>query len=64
VPLWLGYDCPDLGWQSLAGFLAYGFSVPGIALGWYAAALYVPLGRKALAEGRTARRERGVGLPS
>ena len=61
VPLWLGYDCNDLSWQSLAGFLAYGFSFPGIAFSWYAAALYVPLGRRALAEGRAARREGRVG---
>jgi cardiolipin synthase len=55
VPLWLAYDCPDLGWQSLAGFLAFGFSLPGLALGYYALALYVPLARRALAEGRAAR---------
>jgi len=55
VPLWLAYDCPDLGWQSLAGFLAFGFSLPGLALSYYAAALYVPLARRALAEGRGAK---------
>jgi hypothetical protein len=55
VPLWLAADCPDLSWQDLAGFLAWGFSLPGFALGYYAAAQYVPLGRRALAEGRAAR---------
>jgi cardiolipin synthase len=62
VPLWLAYDCDDLSWQSLAGFLAFGFSLPGLALGYYAAALYVPLARTALAEGRAA--GSGVGSTS
>ena len=61
VPLWLGYDCDDLSWQSLAGFLAVGFSLPGLVLGYYAAALYVPIARRALAEGRADRA--GVGSP-
>ncbi|MGI8663636.1 MAG: CDP-alcohol phosphatidyltransferase family protein [Acidimicrobiales bacterium] len=55
VPLWLAYDCDDLSWQPLAGFLAYGFAIPGLVLGYYAAALYVPIARAALAEGRSAR---------
>jgi cardiolipin synthase len=61
VPLWLAYDCPDLGWQPLAGFLAWGFSLPGLALSWYAAVLYVPLARRALDEGRSAGQRAGVG---
>jgi cardiolipin synthase len=64
VPLWLGYDCDDLSWQSFAGFAAWGFSIPGLVLAWYAAALYVPLGRRALTEGRAARQEGRVGLGS
>ena len=42
-------------------FLAYGFSIPGLALSWYAALLYVPLARRALAEGRAARAAPRVG---
>ena len=61
VPLWLGYDCDDLSWQSVAGPAALGFSVPGLVLSWYAAALYVPIARRALAEGRDARDQRRVG---
>lgn len=61
VPLWLAHDSPDLGWQPLAGLLAWGFSIPGLVLGWYAAALYVPLARKALAEGRRRGQHPAVG---
>jgi cardiolipin synthase len=61
VPLWLGADCPDLSWHGLADVLAYGFSVPGLVLSWYAAVLYVPLARRALAEGRAARAVPRVG---
>lgn len=61
VPLWLAYDSPDLSWQSFAGFGAWGFSIPGVLLSWYAAALYVPLARRALAEGRAARETPRVG---
>ena len=35
--------------------LAWGVGIPGLVLSYYSAVLYVPLGRKALAEGRQAR---------
>ena len=42
-------------WGSPALVIAWLFAVPGMALSWYAAVTYVPMGRRALAEGRTAR---------
>lgn len=42
----------DAGWDDTADALAWVFAVPGLALGWYAAAGYVPLARNALREGR------------
>jgi len=35
--------------------IAWCFAVPGLALSWYAAATYVPMARRALAEGRAPR---------
>ncbi|HRW53637.1 MAG TPA: hypothetical protein P5081_12200 [Phycisphaerae bacterium] len=40
----------------LATYAAWGFGVPGLVLSYYAAVLYVPLGLKALRDGRAARR--------
>ena len=37
------------------GVLAWGAAIPGLVLSYYSLALYVPLGRKALAEGRADR---------
>jgi cardiolipin synthase len=54
-PLFLGSHADDLGWQDLAGVLAWLTGIPGLILSWYSAALYVPLARKALAEGRADR---------
>lgn len=51
-PLFLGGATPDLGWQDLAQALAWCFAIPGLALSYYAAALYVPIARNALKEGR------------
>jgi cardiolipin synthase len=45
-----------LGWADTAGVLAWVFGIPGLALSLYAAVLYVPLARRALAEGRADRR--------
>ncbi len=51
-PLFLGSHDPDLGWDELAGTLAWCFALPGLALAWVSVAAYVPLARSALAEGR------------
>jgi len=45
-----------LWWHEFAGFAAWCTGLPGLALSLYAAALYVPLARTALAEGRADRR--------
>ena len=42
-------------WRGEGEVLAWCFAIPGMALGLYALVLYVPLARKALAEGRAAR---------
>lgn len=39
-------------WGRPAAVIAWGFAVPGLALLWYATWVYVPLARRALAEGR------------
>jgi cardiolipin synthase (CMP-forming) len=41
-----------LGWADLAGVLAWMAGIPGLVLSLYSAALYVPIARQALAEGR------------
>jgi cardiolipin synthase len=45
----------DLWWHEFAGFAAWCTGIPGLVLSLYSAALYVPLARKALAEGRASR---------
>ncbi len=47
----------DLSWADTAGVLAWVAGIPGLVLACYAAALYVPLARRALAEGRADRAE-------
>jgi len=42
-------------WGAPALVIAWAFAVAGLVLSWYAAAIYVPLARRALAEGRAAR---------
>jgi cardiolipin synthase len=42
-------------WGAPALVIAWAFAVAGLVLSWYAAATYVPLARRALAEGRAAR---------
>ena len=42
----------DLSWADTAGVLAWVAGIPGLALSLYAAALYVPIARRALREGR------------
>jgi cardiolipin synthase len=43
------------GWKDVAAVLAWLFAVPGLCFGWYALVTYVPMGRRALAEGRAGR---------
>ena len=45
----------DIWWADFAGFAAWVTGIPGLVLSLYSAALYVPLARKALAEGRASR---------
>ena len=42
----------SVGWADQAETLAWLTGVPGLALSWYAALLYVPLARQALRDGR------------
>lgn len=42
--------------------LAWGFAIAGLLFQWYAAATYVPLARRALAEGRAARTAQMKGI--
>ena len=42
-------------WHRLAGDLAWVATIPGLAFGLYALVLYVPMAKRALAEGRSAR---------
>jgi cardiolipin synthase (CMP-forming) len=50
-PLFLASNS-DLSWADAAGVLAWVAGIPGLALSLYAAALYVPMARRALREGR------------
>ena len=50
-PLFLAAES-TVGWADTAEVLAWVAGIPGLALSLYAAALYVPLARRALAEGR------------
>ena len=40
------------GWRKQGGFFGWIVVIPALVLSWYAAAAYVPIARKALAEGR------------
>ena len=53
-PFFLG-GASGITWNGTAWTLGWVFAVPGLILSWYAAALYVPLARRALHEGRAAR---------
>jgi len=44
-----------LSWHPLAGVMAWVTGVPGLVFGYIAAAMYVPIGVRALREGRNAR---------
>jgi cardiolipin synthase len=50
-PLFLASES-DVSWADTAEVLAWATGIPGLALSLYAAVLYVPLARRALAEGR------------
>ena len=50
----------DISWADTAGVLAWVAGIPGLALSLYAAVLYVPLARQALAEGRADRGTTGT----
>ena len=52
----------DLSWADTAGVLAWVAGIPGWSLSLYAAALYVPLARQALADGRADRAARTADL--
>jgi cardiolipin synthase len=43
------------GWKDVAAVLSWVCAIPGICFGWYAAITYVPMARRALAEGRAGR---------
>ncbi|MDE0803896.1 MAG: CDP-alcohol phosphatidyltransferase family protein [Acidimicrobiales bacterium] len=45
----------DTSFADVYGFLAWAAAIPGLVLSYYSLALYVPLGRTALAEGRADR---------
>jgi cardiolipin synthase (CMP-forming) len=53
-PLFLASES-TVGWADTAEVLAWIAGIPGLALSLYAAALYVPIARQALAEGRAQR---------
>ena len=50
-PLFLTSES-TVGWADTAGTLAWVAGIPGLVLSWYSAALYVPMARAALGEGR------------
>ena len=49
-----------VGWADTAEVLAWLAGIPGLVLSLYAAALYVPLARRALAEGKADRLAQGA----
>ena len=55
-PLFLAGSDPNLAGADLFTLAAWGFGLPGLALSYYAAVLYIPIGLTALREGRAARR--------
>ena len=56
LPLFLWADAIDPGfWRAFVWFAGWCFAISGLALGYYAAAKYVPAARAALREGRATR---------
>jgi cardiolipin synthase (CMP-forming) len=64
-PLFLASES-TVGWADLAETLAWIAGIPGLVLSWYSAALYVPMARQALDEGRSdeGTPTPGTGVPS
>ena len=60
LPLFLGGHAND-DWHGIAEALAWICTVPGLVLGWYAAATYVPKAVVAVREGRQARVDGDLG---
>lgn len=52
-----------LGWRDTAEVLAWVAAIPGLILSYLSMAMYVPLGRRALRDGRADREGPGVGSP-
>jgi cardiolipin synthase (CMP-forming) len=52
---WFLASHADVGWAGTAEALAWLSGLPGLALAWYSAVLYIPLGMRALREGRADR---------
>jgi cardiolipin synthase (CMP-forming) len=52
---WFLASHADVSWAGTAEALAWISGIPGLVLAWYSAALYLPLARRALREGRADR---------
>jgi hypothetical protein len=50
-PLFLTAES-TVSWNDLAGFMAWGFAIPGLVFSYVSAAGYVPIAREALRAGR------------
>lgn len=59
LPLLLVAHHIDGFWEAVSWICGWGFGIGGIALGYFAAAKYVPEARRALADGRAARATAG-----
>jgi cardiolipin synthase (CMP-forming) len=59
-PLFLGSNAENLGWADTAETLAWIAGIPGLALSYWAAVLYVPMGWRAFQETRGSSAETGV----
>jgi cardiolipin synthase len=61
LPMFLGADATRASWHAFFIVGAWGFAIGGVALGYYAAAKYVPAARDALRDGRAPRSAAEVG---
>jgi cardiolipin synthase len=61
-PLFLAAES-TLGWRDTAEVLAWIAAVPGLVLSYVSMAMYIPLGRRALREGRASRTGVSAALP-